>query len=274
VGAELPVIVEIPHASVRVDPESMGTMCVPARCIGQDADLLVDELYSEAPSLGATVLVAEISRYVCDLNRAETDVDPLAVANAPQNSPTAPHGLIWRRSTDGQAVLSAPLQPDEFQRRLERFYRPYHEALTRLVHAKVERFGFAVVLAAHSMPSSGRAGHVDTGSERADIVPGTRGGTTAASELIRVPEEVARKRGWSVMHDQPYRGGFTTGHWGQPSRAIHAVQVELNRRLYMDELRLVAIHPGFEQTRDYCTELVRRLGQAAAGLGIGARPKS
>jgi N-formylglutamate deformylase len=68
-GAELPVIVEIPHASIHVDAQSMGTMCVPARCIGQDADLLVDELYSEAPALGATVLVAEISRYVCDLNR-------------------------------------------------------------------------------------------------------------------------------------------------------------------------------------------------------------
>jgi N-formylglutamate deformylase len=261
IGREIPVIVEIPHASVWVDPESLGTLSVPARCIGQDADLFVDQLYDKAPALGATVLIAEVSRYVCDLNRSEADVDPLAVVGAATTSPTAPHGLIWRRSTDGQNVLHAPLQPSEFNRRLVRFYRPYHEALTQLVHAKLERFGFVIVLAAHSMPSSGRAGHTDSGNERADIVPGSRGGTTAASELIRTPEELARKRGWSVVHDQPYRGGFTTGHWGQPSRAIHALQVELNRRLYMDEVRLVPVTPGFEQTRDYCTDLVARLGQ-------------
>lgn len=260
IGRELPVIVEVPHASVWVDPESLGTLCVPARCIGQDADLFVDELYARAPELGAHLLVAEISRYVCDLNRSEADIDPLAVVGAPQNSVSAPHGLIWRRSTDGQSVLTAPLTQAEFTRRLERFYRPYHQALTRLVEAKLERFGFAVVLAAHSMPSSGRVGHTDTGNDRADIVPGSRGGTTAASELIRTPEELARKRGWSVVHDQPYRGGFTTGHWGQPARGIHTVQVELNRRLYMDEVRLVH-SDGFDQTREYCEALVQRLGE-------------
>lgn len=260
-GVETPLVVEIPHASIALDPESIATLTAPARCVGQDADLYVDELYADAAELGATVLVAEVSRYVCDLNRAETDIDAAAVSSAPKDAPALPHGLIWRRSTDGQAVLAKPLDDQEFQRRMVRYYRPYHQTLSDMVEAKRARFGFALVLAAHSMPSSGRVGHLDSGNDRADVVPGSRGGTTAQAEMIRIPEELAQRRNWSVVHDQPYRGGFTTGFWGQPQRQIHAVQVELNRRLYMDELTLSRRPGGFEQTRQYCRELVQALSR-------------
>ncbi len=266
---ESPLVVEVPHASVYVDPVSMAKTLVPARCIGQDADLYVDELYDDAPRLGATMLIARISRYVCDLNRAESDVDSHSVEGADRSARSAPHGLIWRQSTDGLQVLSGPLRRSEFERRLMHIYRPYHAQLQVLLDEKVERFGYAVLLAAHSMPSSGRVGHNDPGSPRADVVPGSRGRTTAAARVIDCPDRVARERGWSVAHDIPYRGGFTTGHYGRPGGKVHAIQIELNRRLYMNEPSLERLPGQFEEVRGYCKEVVEALsGLSARDLGV------
>jgi N-formylglutamate amidohydrolase len=240
----------------------MAYLAAPVRSLGVDADLYVDELYQDAPLAGATLIVAEISRYVCDLNRGERDVDPLAAAGG--SAQRAPHGLIWRDTTEGQRALTEPLSGSELQRRLDQYYRPYHRRLEELLADKRERFGFAVLLAGHSMPSRGRRGHVDTGRDRADVVPGSRGRTTADELVINVPDVLARDRGWSVAHDDPYRGGFTTYHYGQPARGQHAVQVELCRRLYMNENSLEKTD-GFEQVRKYCLDVVRALGELSLG---------
>jgi N-formylglutamate amidohydrolase len=115
------------------------------------------------------------------------------------------------------------------------------------------------------MPSRGRPGHSDTGRDRADVVPGSRGRTTAAAVVIDVPEQVARPRGWTVVHDDPYRGGYTTAFYGRPERHQHALQVELSRRLYMNEVSLEKKREGFEATRDFCTGLVAALGALDLG---------
>jgi N-formylglutamate amidohydrolase len=260
-GRETAVVVEIPHAGVLVDPQSLATLAAPARSIGQDADLYVDDLYERAPERGATVLVAHVSRYVCDLNRAENDVDGLAVQGAPTRS--APHGLIWRSTTDNHSALQAPLTNLELERRLELVYRPYHRTLATLVEQKRRKFGHAIVLCAHSMPSLGRLGHTDAGRERADVVPGSRGRTTAAKSVIDAPEILAKELGWTVSHDDPYRGGYSTGHYGRPESGIHALQVELARRLYMDERSLTKKPNSFNEVSAFCDALVARLGGLA-----------
>ncbi|HEX3596113.1 MAG TPA: N-formylglutamate amidohydrolase [Polyangiaceae bacterium] len=263
VGRETPLVVEIPHAGLLVDAESLSTLIAPARAIGLDADLYVDQLYARAPELGATVLVAHASRYVCDLNRSETDVDGLAVQGGTTRS--APHGLVWRTTTENQPSLTAPLTPRELERRLELIYRPYHRTLASLIEAKRARFGHAVLLCAHSMPSLGRLGHSDAGRERADVVPGSRGRTTAAASVIDSPDVLARETGWTVSHDDPYRGGHSTVHYGRPAAGVHAVQVELARRLYMDERTLEKKSNDFEKVQSFCDALVARLGALALG---------
>lgn len=257
-AAETPVVVEVPHAGLAVDPRSMSTLVAPVRSIGVDADLYVDDLYQDAPHAGATLLVAELSRYVCDLNRSERDADPLAVAGG--TAQRAPHGLIWRETTEGRQALREPLSRQEWERRMQGYYRPYHARLQQLLVEKRERFGFVILLAGHSMPSRGRQGHTDTGRQRADVVPGSRGRLTAAGAVIDAPDRIAQARGWSVAHDDPYRGGFTTYHYGQPQMGQHAVQVELSRRLYMDEDSLEK-SDSFDETRRYCFELVQALGE-------------
>lgn len=259
---ETPLVVEIPHAGLHVDGPALATLAAPGRAIGRDADLYVDELYGAAPAHGATLLCAHVSRYVVDLNRSETDLDASSVEGTPPGA-RATRGIVWRLTSDGLKVLDAPLPRRELERRLDLVYRPYHRALARILERKRAQFGFAVLLAAHSMPSLGRAGagHVDPHAARADVVPGTRGRTSASPAFIEVVDRHARAAGLSVAHDDPYQGGFTTQHYGRPDLHVHVVQVELARRLYMDEATLQK-NAGFEGQRAWCSELVARLGVA------------
>lgn len=257
------VLVEVPHAGLELDGESLATLAAPARALGADADLYVDELYADAPDTGAALIASRVSRYVCDLNRAETDVDPLAVEGGSARS--SPHGLVWRTTTEGRPALFGAISRAEYQRRVERYHRPYHRRITELLEERRARHGFAIILCAHSMPSRGRDGHDDAGIERADIVPGTRGRTTAAAPVIALVERLAADHALRLRHDEPYRGGFTTGNYGRPGDRIHAVQIELARRLYMDE-RTLAKRPGeFARLRAFCKTLVAELGRLQLG---------
>ncbi len=249
---ETPVVVEVPHAGIVLDPESLALCAAPARSLGRDADLFVDRLFQDAPDEGASYIRGEASRYLVDLNRAPDDLDSHTTPGG--NASASPHGVVWRRTTEGRPALSGPLPQSEIQRRLELLYFPYHRALERLVAAKIETFGFAIVLCGHSMPSFGRLGE-----RRADVVPGSRGGTTTSPLLLGLVDELARAHGLDVAHDVPYRGGYTTERYGRPFEGCHALQVELARRLYMDETALRP-GPGFDACRAFCRELVRRLG--------------
>jgi N-formylglutamate deformylase len=265
-GAETPVIVEIPHAGLDVPAPFLEPMAAPARALARDADLYVDGLYEDAPAHGATVLVCRTSRYAVDVNRAETDVDAEVVEGA-RDDVALQHGLVWRTTSDGETALSRKLTRLELEERLDLIWRPYHATLAALVEHKRARFGVAMVLAAHSMPSverstRERARGTAATRTRADVVPGTRGRRSAAGALIDVVDEHARTSGWTVRHDDPYAGGFTTQHYGRPAEGVHVVQVELSRRLYLDETTL---HPGadFQAVRDWCRQLIARLGRAA-----------
>jgi N-formylglutamate deformylase len=259
--AETPIVVEVPHAGVAVPMFARATLAADETTLHRDADLFVDELYAEAPLEGATLLVAKTSRCIVDLNRSESDLDADAVVGA-KAGVTAPHGVVWMQASDGSRVLSRPLTKIEFEERLDRIHRPYHAALRSLLDRKKEKFGCAIVLAAHSMPSVGRAGSADD-RNRADVVPGTRGRTSAAPRFIDAVDAHASARGWSVRHDEPYRGGFTTQFYGRPPSGIHVIQIELARRLYMNEDLLAPKPKEFAATRAWCGSLVGRLAKLA-----------
>ncbi|HEX8794488.1 MAG TPA: N-formylglutamate amidohydrolase [Polyangiaceae bacterium] len=274
--SETPVVVEVPHAGLDLAPQDLEPLAAPARAIARDADLYVDALYEDAAAEGATAIVARTSRYVVDVNRAETDVDGEVVEGA-RADVSLQHGLVWRTTSEGDPALARKLSRAELEERLERVWRPYHRALAGLVERKRARFGLCVVLAAHSMPSverrgargggdkprAGGDGAQATTKHRADVVPGTRGRRSAAAKFIDLVEELARRRGWSVRHDDPYAGGFTTQHYGRPEQGVHVVQVELARRLYLDE---VSLRPGpdFAGVRKWCRELVSALGKLSS----------
>ncbi len=274
-SGESAVVVEVPHAGLWMDPESLAFTLAPARSIARDADLYVDELCRDAPVEGATLLVARTSRLVVDLNRGEGDLDGEAVEGGGRAS--QPRGLVWRLTTDGDPILAAPLPRRELERRLDAVYRPYHRTLEALLQRKLARFGHVVLLCAHSMPSQARPSPADGARQpappppfRADLVPGSRGRTSAAGAVIDRVEAHGKAFGFSIRHDDPYRGGFSTAHYGRPAQGVHAIQIEIARRLYMDESTHRIDAHGFRAVREFARTLAARLAFSPDG---GSAPK-
>ncbi len=269
-SGESAVVVEVPHAGLWIDPESLAFTIAPARSIARDADLHVDELFRDAPDEGATLIAARASRFVVDLNRGAADVDAESVEGGSRTP--SPRGVVWRLTTDGDPILAAPLPRRELERRLDAVYRPYHRALEALLVRKLDRFGHVVLLCAHSMPSEPRPPRPASSSGarpqappipyRADLVPGTRGRTSAAGEVIDRVDAHGKAFGFSIRHDDPYRGGFSTTHYGRPAQGVHAIQIEIARRLYMDETSLRIDAQGFQAVREFARTLAARLAFA------------
>ena len=162
-------------------------------------------------------------------------------------------GTIPRIVADGQEIYRARLRVDEGLRRIERLYKPYHRALRQLVHRTARAFGHAVLIDCHSMPSTSLAR--DDGV-KADIVLGDRYGTSCAPALTDLVDRAAR-RGYTVVRNKPYAGGFITEHYGEPALGLHALQIEINRALYMDE-RTLARAAGFRRrSPPICADALR-----------------
>ena len=125
--------------------------------------------------------------------------------------------------------------------------------------ARGERFGYAILVDGHSMPSRGRLGHKDSGRIRADVVPGDRDGTSCSPRLTAHVIQHFKSAGFNVRANDPYKGGFITAHHGRPADGIHAIQIELRRDLYMDEDRYVTAEPGFSRLRGVIDGLLASL---------------
>jgi N-formylglutamate deformylase len=268
-GSPAPLLVEVPHAGTYVPEALVDELVVsqlPRDSLLRDADIYVNELFANAPQYGGGLLCANVSRYVVDLNRAQDDFDSATVSlgsdhpTAPFAVPfTQPRGVVWRATTDGRPLLRHPLSFEALRKRLDTYYVPYHEALSQTLEALRAQHGFALLLAGHSMPSRGRSLHLDVGVRRADVVPGTRGRTTADARMIDLVDAHFRQAGLSVRHDDPYKGGFSTTHYGRPDLHVHAVQVELNRALYVDEATFQRRAGDFEKLQGLLDGLVAKL---------------
>lgn len=260
-----PVLVEVPHSGLQVPPEVEHEIEATPLSVLRDSDMYVDQLYQRAPHNGATLLVSRVSRYVVDLNRGPDDVDSAAVPRHPRARHIPARGVVWRARTDGTPLLRTPLTVEQFSRRLALFYEPYHRTLREMAARIREQHGRVVILAAHSMPSAGRRMLGGGEVRRADVVPGTRGRSTADGRIIDLIDSHFREAGLTVKHDDPYRGGWTTSSYGAPRRGQHAVQIELNRALYVDERTSEIKKSDFAQLQKVLDELVDKLGKLVTG---------
>ena len=252
-----PVVVSVPHAGVRT--AGYEETLTPELDVRGDADLFVDRLYRIGEPDGPEAYVAALlSRFVCDLNRDPDDVAPGAVPEhrAPRN--VDGRGFIWAVTTSGAPALSRPLTLPEWSGRTA-IHTAYHEAISRALLRARARFGFAILVDGHSMPSRGRAGHTDTGSVRADVVPGDREGTSCSPALRALVTRHFAAAGLTVRPNDPYKGGFITTHHGRPADDVHAIQIELRRDLYMDEEKFAIVQPGFDRLRALIAGLLAEL---------------
>lgn len=234
-GAAL--LIDVPHAGTLEPPELARTLRVPFEARRHDLDLCVDTLYQDAPQRGATLMVARYSRYVVDLNRAPDAFDASSVEGAGQPAGRFRRGVIW--SVDGaeRPVLARRLHRAELEARLARYHAPYHARLASELARLEAEHGHVVLLDAHSMPAFGRAPWEVPGEHRADVVPGDALGRSCAPSLTALCVEVFSDHGFVVAPNAPYRGGYVTRHYGRPAQRRHALQLELNRRLFLEEVR-------------------------------------
>ena len=260
---ETPVVLSVPHAGVSTS--GFEAAMAPTLEVRNDADLYVDRLYEvedvaqgDPGSWNGPVVVAQLSRFVCDMNRDPNDVSARAVPAhpAPQNSDG--RGFIWAVTTEGKSTLSRPLTLGEWRAR-QAVHAAYHGALAEALRVARSLFGFAILVDGHSMPSVGRSGHKDPGRPRAEVVPGDRDGTSCSPRLSRLVEGHFRDRGFTVAFNDPYKGGFITAHHGRPHDDVHAIQIELRRDLYMDEATFAPLPDGVARLKQALRELLTAL---------------
>lgn len=240
----LPVVVASPHSGRDYPSEFLAASRLDARALRKSEDCFVDEIFAGVSGLGAPLLAALFPRAYVDANREPFELDPdMFEGPVPpfvnRRSPRVAAGLgtIARVVASGEEIYDGKLNFDDAVERVRRCYHPYHAALKSLVQATVDRFGYCILLDCHSMPSIGVPPEMLEGT-RMDMILGDCYGSACAPLLTERAETLLRSLGYAVGRNTPYAGGYTTRHYGRPSEGVHALQIEINRALYMDERTL------------------------------------
>ena len=262
----LPVVVASPHSGSIYPSDFVATSRLDPMTLRRSEDCFVDEIYGRVPDLGAPLIRALFPRAFLDVNREPFELDPRMFEDAlpgwvVSRSPRISAGLgtIARVVASGCEIYRGKLRFEEALRRVGRLYRPYHEALADLVRQTHAQFGFCILIDAHSMPSMGGRAGDDMGDSGVDFVIGDCHGASCAPELPELVETFLSGIGYSVVRNDPYPGGFTTRLYGRPATGVHAVQIEVNRALYMDEQSYVR-RPELGRLAEDLTRLVDAVG--------------
>ena len=252
----VPFLFASPHSGRRYPASLLACSRLDALTLRRSEDAFVDELFAGAVGLGAPLLSAQFPRAFLDVNRGIAELDAGmfdGILDVPVDAPSprvsAGLGVIPRIVRDGAEIYRGKLAPQDAQLRLEKLYQPYHQALETLVSQTLDRFGVAVVVDCHSMPSALGA---------PDIVLGDRYGASAAPALSQLAEDAFSREGLGVARNTPYAGGHTTMLYGRVAEGCHALQIEINRGMYLEEEKITK-KLGFERLRLRLTAALTRL---------------
>jgi N-formylglutamate amidohydrolase len=229
-----PVILSVPHAGRSYDPALIEALRVPLNAILPLEDRYADRLTEAAATAGFPVIIAQAPRLAIDLNRAPDDLDPVSIRGGfARGTPTSAKaraglGLIPTRLWGAGALWRAPFEQSDVDARLRDIHAPYHAALAGALEAARQHWGGAILIDLHSMPPI-------NDDNAPDIVIGDRFGTSASSRLTAVAESVFQTAGLRTAINAPYAGGYIVSRHARPHAAVHALQVEIDRRLYLDE---------------------------------------
>ncbi|MEP1209577.1 MAG: N-formylglutamate amidohydrolase [Rhizobiaceae bacterium] len=266
----VPYVFNSPHSGRRYPDSLLTASGLTAMEIRRSEDVLVDQLFASVVGLGAPLLAAEFPRAWLDVNREPYELDPKlfseslpAHANSRSMRVAGGLGTIPRLVAENLQIYKQRPSLAEAMSRIENVYRPYHETLRGLMAKSSVNFGYAVLVDCHSMPSSGAR---NEGKSRPDIIVGDRYGTSCDGDISRAIMRQFADLGYSVTRNKPYAGGFITEHYGRPLKGLHAVQIEINRGLYVDEKTLEP-NAGFARlTRDINAVMSRVVSLPDAGF--------
>jgi N-formylglutamate amidohydrolase len=269
-----PATFNSPHSGARYPASFLASSRLDPRALRRSEDAFVDELFACAPTFGAPLMRAHFPRAFLDVNREPYELDPRMFegrlppfANTRSLRVAGGLGTIARIVGEQQEIYGTRLPVDEALDRIECIYKPYHRALRRLVARAHRTFGVALLIDCHSMPSVGVSRDDRT---RADIVLGDRYGASCSPAIMDLVEQEFRALGFETVRNRPYAGGYITEHYGAPASDLHALQIEINRALYMDE-RSHQKHAGFEELKQKLAIVARRVATAPLGTLDGLR---
>jgi N-formylglutamate deformylase len=236
------VVFASPHSGSDYPKAMLRETILSNQMIRSSEDAFVDRLFDCAPDYGARFIKAAMPRAYVDLNRSPDELDPALIDGVRRqgHNPRVASGLgvIPRVVANGRAIYRGKLRLEEAQHRLEHFWHPYHRALQDLLDDALRYHGQAVLIDCHSMPHEAVENMARSGARRPDVVLGDRFGATAAGSVMDRVEAAFAAQGFTVARNAPFAGAYITQAYGRPSRGQHAVQVEIDRALYMDEARI------------------------------------
>lgn len=263
-----PLVLDSPHSGTRY-PDDFGSACdLPT--LRRAEDTHVEKLYDFAPALGVAWVEAHFPRIYLDANRNTTELDvslldgewtePLSTDPRVLSKVRLGKGLIWKFTDQGEPIYNRQLTVDEVRARIERCWRPYHGAVEQAIAAAHARHGYSLHINCHSMPAVAASHATDfPGLVHADFVVGDRDGTTASPALSALVCEHLRACGYSVEYNHPYKGVELVRRYSDPAAHRHSIQLEINRKLYMDETTLEQHPEGMARLRTDLRALVNRL---------------
>jgi N-formylglutamate amidohydrolase len=247
--ASLPLVLDSPHSGTCM-PADFGS-ALPDSALRDGEDCFIDQLYLPAAERGIPLLAAQFPRTYLDPNRHAGDIDtdlldaPWPDALVPSGKARIGKALVWRTLDDGRPIYDRKLTVAELRQRIARFHTPYHAALRRLLHAAHARHGQVFHINCHSMNAvSGKMGEGGAGQRRADVVLGDRDGTTCAPAFTAFVRDHLSALGYEVKVNDPFKGVELVRAFADPATGFHSLQLEVNKRLYMDEATLQK-HDGF-----------------------------
>lgn len=240
----VPFIFTSPHSGRRYPGRFLAQSRLSLLELRRAEDSYVDLLAGDLPRLGAPLIKALFPRAMVDVNRSPQELDPLLIdgplpPDAETRSPRvmAGFGVLPRLSADGAEIYDERLGLGETGRRLATCYRPWHETVEKMIGECLDRFGIAILIDCHSMPSQTMRGR-QGGVLNTDFVLGDRYGRSCSGALTAVLQDLLQAPGYTVTRNAPYAGGYITRNYGNPGDNVHAIQLEINRRLYLDEQQI------------------------------------
>ena len=256
-----------PHSGRAYPQEFVEAACLDSHALRSSEDAFVDEIFAPAPEYGAPLLAACPPRAFIDLNRDCTELDPALIAGAPKSvrSPriSAGLGVIPRVVSDARVIMKGKMPLADAQARIARFHAPYHRMLTELMQESVDLHGMAILFDCHSMPHDALVGSPMINGARPEIVLGDRFGASCDRWIVDAAMDVFAAAGFRVARNAPFAGGYITQVYGRPARGMHALQIEIDRSLYMNEPRIEK-KPRFSSFARQMSDLIAKLSQIGA----------
>ncbi len=266
----LPMVFASPHSGSYYPPEFVASAVLELGALRKSEDCYVDDLFADVPEMGAPLLKALLPRAYLDVNREPYELDPEmftqplpAFVNSTSARVAAGLGTIARIVASRREIYRGKLSFADAEQRINSVYKPYHKSLRDLINRTWNRFGFCILIDCHSMPSTGLPVESDSDGRGLDIVLGDRSGMSCAPIITETVEQILTGMGYRVTRNNPYAGGFTTQHYGDPATGIHAIQIEINRAIYMDEVTLQRRGSFGELKRDL-SAMIKQIGLLAA----------